>query len=68
MFIDYVQLSENVTVPNTSTNRKVTFRVNSLNVKLQMDNSIMDTKPCIIVICTKMDYEHVFGTSKGKIS
>jgi len=68
IFIDYVQFSENVTVPNTSKNRKVTFRVTSLSFELQMDNNNMDTKSYIIVMCTKMDCEHVFGTSTGKIS
>lgn len=52
IFIDYVQLSENVNVPNINTNRKSTFRVTSLNVQLQMDNNNMDTKPYIIEICT----------------
>jgi len=52
MFIDYVQLSENVNVPNITKNRKSTFRMTSLNVQLQMDNNDMDTKPYIIEICT----------------
>jgi hypothetical protein len=68
MFTDYVQFSENITVPNSATNRKDTCRATSLSVQLQMDNNNMDTKPYIIEICTTMDSEHVFGTSTEKLS
>jgi hypothetical protein len=68
IFNDYVQLSENIRVPITTTNRKSRCKVSSLSVELQMDNRNMDTKLYIIEICTKINSEHVFGTKIDKIS
>jgi hypothetical protein len=59
-FNNYVQLSENTTVPNTTRNRKGTFPVTSLSVELQMDKNNMDTK---LYILEKIEIRQIISTN-----